>query len=368
MTIACESGVEYKGEQRPFGWSAEFTQALLDWYARGHRALPWRETSDPWAILVSEIMCQQTRAEVAVARYHQFLERFPTYTSLAQASEDEVVAAWSGLGYYSRAKNLRLCAQRFEAEGGIPSERAALRSFPGIGQYTAGAVASIAFAQPNLALDGNGLRVLSRFYNNHSLLKSQSLQLQLANAVEPTIQSHQASDFTNALIELGATVCKPTNPDCQACPLQRSCCSRKLMETSTVKEVIQRPKASDRVVDVFYRAEVWLNRDLKRVALCRSHPLPFTRSMWVPKLVELTREQARGNHAPSPDPSGSWLHTGQVKHSITYRRMTIQTYVNLQDPVPCDPSWPMVWIELRDLGTVPLPNLTTKVLRTLPLV
>jgi A/G-specific adenine glycosylase len=367
MNIAMEPNVNYNGDVQSFVWSADFTRALLDWYAKDHRKLPWRETKDPWAILVSEIMCQQTRAEVAVGRYQQFLERFPTYSSLAQATEDEVVAAWSGLGYYSRARNLRLCAQRFEAEGGIPSERVALRRFPGIGQYTAGAVASIAFGQPSLSLDGNGLRVLSRFYSNFDLVKLQSLQQTLSAVVEPLIPAQEAGNFTNALIELGATVCKPSNPLCSDCPLRDSCRSRAGFTSSLSSAVAERPKTAGRAIDVYYRAEVWLNRELRRVALCRSHPLPFTRSMWLPKLTELTPAEATAQQAPGAS-SGDWTHTGMVKHSITFRRITIQVYVNLTEQVPVDPHWPMVWIDLRDLGSVPLPNLTTKVLRTLPLV
>src|SRR5215471_5678052 len=139
---------------------------LLAWYARGHRALPWRETRDPYAIWVSEIMLQQTRAQAVIPYYQRFLERFPTVAALAAAREDDVLALWSGLGYYSRARNLRLAAQLIIAAGGFPRDYDGIRALPGIGDYTAAAVGSIAFDLPFAVLDGNVLRVVARVTND----------------------------------------------------------------------------------------------------------------------------------------------------------------------------------------------------------
>ncbi|MGA2197548.1 MAG: A/G-specific adenine glycosylase, partial [Bryobacteraceae bacterium] len=140
----------------------KLARLLLDWYRKGHRDLPWRRTSDPYRIWVSEIMLQQTRARAVVPYYQRFLERFPTARALSAASEEEVLALWSGLGYYSRARNLRRAARQVAEAGGFPREYEAIRALPGVGDYTAAAIASIAFGLPRAVVDGNVLRVVAR--------------------------------------------------------------------------------------------------------------------------------------------------------------------------------------------------------------
>jgi A/G-specific adenine glycosylase len=139
---------------------------LVDWYRRHHRDLPWRRTHDPYRIWVSEIMLQQTRAQAVIPYYQRFLDRFPTVEDLAAAAEEDVLALWAGLGYYSRARNLRRAAQQMAAAGGFPRDYAAIRDLPGIGDYTAAAVASIAFGLPHAVVDGNVLRVVARMEND----------------------------------------------------------------------------------------------------------------------------------------------------------------------------------------------------------
>src|SRR5215469_2782403 len=141
---------------------------LVEWYRRGHRDLPWRATSDPYRIWISEIMLQQTRAQAVIPYYERFLKRFPTVEALAAAAEPDVLAAWSGLGYYSRARNLRRAAQQITADGGFPRDYEGLRALPGIGDYTAAAIASIAFTLPHAVLDGNVMRVVARMENDAS--------------------------------------------------------------------------------------------------------------------------------------------------------------------------------------------------------
>ena len=203
---------------------AQSRAELLAWYGRHRRDLPWRHTRDPYAIWVSEIMLQQTRVAVVVDRYQEFLRRFPTVFALAAAPEQDVLALWSGLGYYRRARMLHKAAQAVAAAGGVMPRRAAdLRALPGVGGYTAAAIASIAYSEPIAVVDGNVQRVLCRVAgwnaNGGHVAKVHELAGRL---VEPD----RPGDFNQAMMELGATVCLPRNPQCLVCPLAPFCKTR----------------------------------------------------------------------------------------------------------------------------------------------
>ena len=197
---------------------------LLSWYRRGHRDLPWRRSSDPYRIWVSEIMLQQTRAQAVIPYYERFLERFPTAAALAAASEDDVLALWSGLGYYSRARNLRRAAQQMGAA--FPRDYASIRALPGIGDYTAAAVASIAFGQPYAAIDGNVLRVVARVENDAGDIASPRTRQRFREVAQSWLDARHAGAFNQAMMELGATLCLPRNPLCLVCPLTACCRAR----------------------------------------------------------------------------------------------------------------------------------------------
>ena len=202
------------------------SRLLLAWYARGHRDLPWRNTRDPYPIWVSEIMLQQTRAQAVIPYYRRFLERFPTVAALAAAAEDDVLALWSGLGYYSRARNLRLAAQHIAAAGGFPRDYAAIRALPGIGDYTAAAVGSIAFDLPFAVLDGNVLRVVARVENDAGDISAGRTRERFREIAQQWLDPREPGHFNQALMELGATVCLPRNPLCLVCPLAACCRAR----------------------------------------------------------------------------------------------------------------------------------------------
>jgi A/G-specific adenine glycosylase len=215
---------------KPASPGSETSRLLLAWYARGHRDLPWRKTRDPFAIWVSEIMLQQTRAQAVIPYYHRFLERFPNVAALAAAAEDEVLALWSGLGYYSRARNLRLAAKRIVATGkGFPREYDAL---PGIGDYTAAAVGSIAFDLPFAVVDGNVLRVAARVEKDASDISASRTRERFRELVQGWLDPREPGHFNQALMELGATVCLPRNPLCLVCPLSGSCRARQAGTTA----------------------------------------------------------------------------------------------------------------------------------------
>jgi A/G-specific adenine glycosylase len=200
---------------------------LLTHYRQHRRTLPWRQTRDPYCIWVSEIMLQQTQVDTVVPRYHQFLARFPTVVALAQASEEEVCEAWAGLGYYRRARNLHKAACQV-VQTHMPTTVRELQTLPGIGRYTAGAIASIAFEQTVPLVDGNVERVLSRLYALTDLPKSPSGQKKLWSLAEQLVQGEAPGDFNQALMELGALICTPLSPRCSHCPVQTFCQANKL--------------------------------------------------------------------------------------------------------------------------------------------
>jgi A/G-specific adenine glycosylase len=200
--------------------SRELRRRLLDHYDRHHRRLPWREESDPYRIWVSEVMLQQTRVETVIPYYMRWVDRFPDLDTLAGAEEDEVLTLWAGLGYYSRARNLHRAARvvRDRHGGRIPADPRELERLPGLGSYTAGAVASIAFGRRAAAVDGNVRRVLCRLFD----LPDPS-QADLRNRAERLVDDARPGDFNQALMELGATVCTPKRPSCPDCPVRPLC-------------------------------------------------------------------------------------------------------------------------------------------------
>ena len=205
-----------------------FQRALLRWYETHKRTLPWRKSPAPYRVLVSEFMLQQTRVETVVPYYERFLKRFPALQDLANAPRQKVLKAWAGLGYYARARNLHDAAKVIcrELGGKIPETKEELLRLPGFGPYTAGAVASLAFNQPVAALDGNVKRVLGRLFPKHCDFRRASTKKGVEEFLEGWIPRGRASDFNQALMDLGATVCIPSKPRCSACPLLKFCSTR----------------------------------------------------------------------------------------------------------------------------------------------
>lgn len=212
----------------PLPDAVSFRAALLDWFARSARDLPWRRTLAPYHVWLSEIMLQQTQMERGVEYFERFIARFPDIASLDAASEDEVLKLWEGLGYYSRARNLRRAARRImEHHGGaFPSDPKAIRELPGVGPYTAGAIASIAFNAALPAVDANVLRVFARLLDLDRPVALPAERRQVEQAVAHLLDPASPRAFNQALMELGALVCRPRNADCPACPLAAFCLAR----------------------------------------------------------------------------------------------------------------------------------------------
>ena len=197
---------------------------LLAWFDRQRRQLPWRRDRDPYRVWVSEVMLQQTRVETVGPYYERFLGRFPDRASLAAAADDEVLATWSGLGYYRRARQLLAAARQLEAEGGDwPRTATEWRRLPGVGPYTAAAVTSIAFGEPEPALDGNAVRVLTRLAAERGAPSRAAVRRRLEERARELLDPERPGDSNQALMELGATVCRPRRPHCGRCPLTGDC-------------------------------------------------------------------------------------------------------------------------------------------------
>ena len=200
---------------------------LLAWYRKHKRDLPWRRTREPFRIWISEIMLQQTRVAAVIPYYERFLARFPDVAALASAPEQELLAAWAGLGYYSRARNLQRAARQIVELGDFPRDYSALQKLAGVGEYTAAAIASIAFGARHAVVDGNVIRVLSRFTAEQGNVDSAVVRKRLRDFAGRILDPEQPGEFNQALMELGATVCLPKQPQCGQCPLARQCQARR---------------------------------------------------------------------------------------------------------------------------------------------
>ena len=202
-----------------------FQQRLLRWYARHGRDLPWRHTRDPYRILVSEVMLQQTQVERVIEYYGRFLEKYPTIESLAESAEPQVREAWDGLGYYARARNLHRTARQVTMElgGELPQDAQLIRRLPGIGRYTAGAVLSFAYGKDAAILDTNAARVLSRVFGVRRRGSKARFMTRLWKIAEAATPRGRADRYNQAIMDLGATVCRARTPSCWRCPVKKDC-------------------------------------------------------------------------------------------------------------------------------------------------
>ena len=228
----------------------EFRRSLLNWFGQQKRDLPWRRTKDPYAIWVSEIMLQQTRVAAAIPYFERFVARFPNYQTLAAASEEDVLRHWAGLGYYYRARNMQKAARLMGELGGFTRSYDAILALPGVGDYTAAAVGSIAFDLPHAAVDGNVVRVVSRLFVSNAGRK------QIAEIAAQLLDRKQPGDFNQAMMELGATLCLPKNPQCLLCPVAKLCRAREL----GMQQEFPAQKAKTKNVEI-ERDLFWIERD-----------------------------------------------------------------------------------------------------------
>jgi A/G-specific adenine glycosylase len=313
---------------------------LLRWYERNSRDLPWRCTRDPYRIWVSEIMLQQTRAQAVIPYYEKFLARFPTIAELARAPEADVLACWSGLGYYSRARNLHRAARRM---GGVfPGDYAAIRELPGVGEYTAAAVASIAFGLPHAVLDGNVMRVIARVTDDAADIVSARTRARFRETARQWLDARRPGAFNQALMELGATVCLPRAPLCLECPLASLCAARRQGRESQLpvklrKRAPEKIETALAVVERNGRILFWQRRaDSRRMA-----------GFWeLPSPEQLPRLQ-------SPRA------VGVFRHTITHHHYSITVWTGGLARAPRE----LRWLPLEDLHRYALSTASRKALR-----
>lgn len=293
-------------------------QRLLEWYRNHHRPLPWRGERDPYRILLSEVLLQQTRVDQAVPYYHRFLERFPDLRTLGEAELEEVLRVWQGAGYYARARNLHRLAQ---AHPHLPVGYTRLRGLPGLGPYTAAAVASIAFGEPVAAVDGNVRRVISRL-----MAWENPTPAQLQAKAESLLLTQSPGEWNQAMMELGATLCKPKKPACGSCPLARWCAGQTHPQRYPAPKA--RPqKAVEAVALVLHGPRGVLLEPRQGRSLGGLWGVPMAEGRSLEPLLERL-----GASIPTPE------HVGSVRHAFTHRKLRVEVYRGGWDGPAHDPQ------------------------------
>lgn len=317
-----------------------FRARLLAWYDAHARDLPWRESRDPYRVWLSEIMLQQTRVAVVIDHYHEFLRRFPTVKKLAAARESSVLAAWSGLGYYRRARMLHAAAKVITGERGeFPRTAEGLKQLPGIGRYTAAAIASIAFGEPAAVVDGNVERVLSRFFED-DLSREETW-----GAAETLLERSRPGDFNQAMMELGATICTPRAPACLTCPVMELCATRG-----------ERPPAAKPPRQKKREIHFALTRRNEAVLLVqRPRDASLMAGMW--ELPEISAPPSTRKQHCNGNGNGKSERLFKVRHSITVTDYTVQVWHSDSSDAVGE------WIVLRRLPKLALTGLARKILR-----
>lgn len=317
-------------------------EALLLWFRESARELPWRRDPTPYAVLLSELMCQQTRVETALPYFERFLTRWPTIEALAAESESAVVEAWAGLGYYSRARNLHRCAVLAVERGGLPEGVSELRALPGIGPYTAGAIASIAFGESAIAVDGNVQRVLARFHRiahdpaqgagrREVEARARDLHAALPSGAHP-------GDLNQALMELGAKVCTPRGPRCADCPVQHGCAAKAAGCASEF------PIKKKRKPPVAVTGVAGLLRSVQGILCVRTPSDELLGGLWTPPLA-IAPLQGRGATLEEAFATAGWLverthEIGTVTHIFSHRLLTVRVFaVRAAGRCPATDRW-----------------------------
>lgn len=328
---------------------------LYKWFDLNKRDLPWRETDDPYRIWISEIILQQTRVEQGLPYYLRFIDRFPDLTALAQASEDEVLRYWQGLGYYSRARNLHRAAQLLvnAGETAFPATFDAIRALPGIGDYTAGAIASFAYNLPYPALDGNIYRVLARLTNCTIPFDTPQGKKHLHAVAEEMLDTHNPRRFNSAIMEFGALYCTPKNPDCANCPIGHVCAA---FAHHTV-DLLPLRKERTPVQDRYLRYDIYLCPDGAHLLtlIHRRTQNDIWKHLWEFPLTEC-HEPFEPTDLPHLD----------FTHLLSHRRLHARFYIYKVTALPDIPD--TVAVTLSQLDDYALSRLTLRALEQLRLV
>ena len=327
--------------------TTHFATALLRWYEKNGRELPWRNTRDPYAIWLSEIILQQTRVEQGRDYWHRFMERFPTVESLAAAAEDEVLKLWQGLGYYSRARNLHAAARQIVERGEFPTTVEGLRTLRGVGDYTAAAIASLAFDVPVAVVDGNVYRVLSRHYGIDTPIDTTPGKREFQTLAQALLPPRRAADFNQAIMDFGATLCTPAAPRCEECPVATTCAALRQNRVPSLPVKSRKTAVAERRFNYIYA------RCNGKVAFHRRPAGDIWQGLWEPLLIE-------GDKLPSFAGTLTLLRRG-VRHVLTHRILLADFYLLECSESPTLPAG-YEWIDENRLDTLAVPRLVERLL------
>ena len=353
-----------------------FRRQLLGWFRQFQRDLPWRRMKDPYPIWLSEIMLQQTRVAAVIPYYERFLLRFPDVHALASTPQEEVLRFWSGLGYYSRARNLQKAAQQIVANygGKFPTRLADALALPGIGNYTAAAILSIAFGEKHAVLDGNVARVLARLGGIRGDLRESRRWQGLQKTADELLEPKSPGDWNQAMMELGATLCTPKSPQCLLCPVAPFCEGRKLGIAESLPEM-RKKRAT---VEVALAAAVFADEKGQtlllpppkstRQKISADNVPTLVSKMWHFPTLSVSGEPGRDlveflrKQLPEAR-NRNWelVPAGKVRHAVTYRAITILPFLIEEKSLPCISGAKQV--PLADISGLPVSNLTRKVAR-----
>ena len=331
-----------------------FTATLLQWFKNNGRSLPWRETKDAYVIWLSEVILQQTRIAQGISYWERFMAQWPTVNDLAAATEDEVLKAWQGLGYYSRARNLHTAAQQVVELGGFPQTFKELKTLKGVGDYTAAAIASIAFGEPVAVVDGNVYRVLSRYYGIDTPIDSTEGKKEFQTLAQSLLPINEPADYNEAIMDFGATQCTPNSPHCSACPLCETCIAfreQRINELPVKSKKVKQRERHFTYLYIEYEGEL---------AIHQRGAGDIWQGLW-----ELPQEE----YLTSPEDS-AWKTEAQllqkgVKHILTHQILLADIYLWQPTRRPQLPS-EFIWIEKQDLENYALPRLIEILLKAVP--
>ncbi|NWG07348.1 MAG: A/G-specific adenine glycosylase [Chloroflexi bacterium] len=339
---------------------------LLNWYRQNGRILPWRGHADPYAVWVSEIMLQQTRVETVLPYFEKWMRQFPTVQALANASEQEVLNAWEGLGYYSRARNFhkaaKIVAEKYN--GALPRDLDELGKLPGIGRYTVGALASIVFGMDEPALDGNLKRVYARLFDVRETVDSSEGERILWRLARENLPKGEAADFNQALMDLGALICLPRNPRCLLCPVMEECKARK----NGTQEIRPVKKAKSETPSYVHAAAVVMKRG--RVLLARRPSKGLLAGMWEFPNVRVDGDPAGALTKAMKTAYNLRLRVkretdpiGMFRHAYTHFKVTVHVFdCELISAVMGED---LTWIPLKDLDEYPMGRVDRQIAETI---
>lgn len=327
-----------------------FSRHILDWYAENGRDLPWRRTRDPYPVWLSEIILQQTRIAQGTAYWERFMERFPTVQALADASEDEVLRLWEGLGYYSRARNLHAAARQIVALGDFPDTLEGIRSLKGVGDYTAAAIGSICFGIPAAVVDGNVYRVLARHFGISTPVGTTEAKKEFTALAQKLLPPDQPAAFNQGMMDFGAIQCTPLSPACLNCPLQASC---NAFRTGRVELLpVKKPATAVQERHFNYIYVRWNGQ----TAIRRRGPGDIWQGLWEPLSPAIATP-------PHEDASIRLLRSG-VRHQLTHRLLICDFYLWEPSEKPALPEG-YIWVKEEELDKYAKPRLFELLLEAL---